>query len=213
MPLSDRGDLLAAKQLAEQAQNLVPESAYGPEDTRPWMVLLEVNKAMNSRGGAVVPAGNFESQQAVATDDNRGGAYPVSQGIYDPARDASRNMAAQALAAHTGRCRRTASRASTPPSPGEKLYQDGLRALENHDRDTAMQLFRDAWKYEKELDPQTRQQLQDKLILLQSNATPPPGAAGTEPSPLGGRRFEAATAPPEAVSRDHQRTGRGAADE
>ncbi len=47
-----------------------------------------------------------------------------------------------------------------------------------------MQMFRDAWKYEKELDPQTRQQLQDKLILLQSNATPPSGAAGTEPTPL-----------------------------
>ncbi len=98
----DRGDLLTAKQSAELAQNLVPESAYAANETRPWMVLLEVNKALNARGG-VVPAGNFESQNALATDENSGGAYPVSQGIYDPATDASRNMAAQASTAHTRR--------------------------------------------------------------------------------------------------------------
>ena len=48
----ERGDLLAAKQLAEQARTLAPESAYGPDDMRPWMVLLEVNKALNHRGNA-----------------------------------------------------------------------------------------------------------------------------------------------------------------
>ncbi len=178
----DRGDLLAAQQMAQQAQMMVPDEAYGPNDTRPWMVLLEINKALNSRGGAVVPAANFESQQAVATGANEGGAYPVSQGIYDPARDASRNMAAQSLQTPTPADSRTGQ--AMPPTPGEKLYQDGMRALENHDRATALQLFRDAWKYESELDPQVRQLLQDKLILLQSNSTPPPGVAGTEPSPL-----------------------------
>ncbi len=42
----DRGDLLAAKQSAERAQNLVPDAAYAADETRPWMVLLEVNKAL-----------------------------------------------------------------------------------------------------------------------------------------------------------------------
>ena len=180
----DRGDLLAAKQMAERAQSLAPESAYGANETRPWMVLLEVNKAMNRRGGAVVPAGNFESQNAVATDDQRGGAYPVSQGIYDPANDASRNMAAQAL--QPTPAQPPVSDPVTPPAatPGDRLYQEGLRALENHDRATALKLFRDAWKYEKELDPQTRQQLQDKLILLQANVAPPANVDGTQPTPL-----------------------------
>ena len=92
----DRGDLLTAKQAAEQAQNLAPESAYAANETRPWMVLLEVNKALQSRGG-VAPAAHYESptQNALATDANSGGAYPVSQGIYDPAKDPSRNVAAQ----------------------------------------------------------------------------------------------------------------------
>ena len=64
------------------------------------------------------------------------------------------------------------------------MYQEGLRALESHDRDAALKLFRDAWKYERELAPETRQQLQDKLILLQTNGTPPAVAADTQPSPL-----------------------------
>lgn len=178
----DRGDLINAKRLAEQAQSLAPESAYSPEETRPWMVLLDINKALNSRG-AVMQAGNFQSQQAIATDQQGGGAYPVTQGYYDPAQDTSRNMAAQALQpTPAGSTPPGQVVPQTPASPGERLFQDGLRALENHDRDTAMQLFRDAWKYEADLDPQTRQQLQDKLILLQSNASPAP--AGGEPSTL-----------------------------
>jgi phage shock protein A len=64
----DRGDLAAAQQMAEQAQDLVPESAYGPNEPRPWMVLLEVNKALNRRNSGVVPASHFDSQHAVATD-------------------------------------------------------------------------------------------------------------------------------------------------
>jgi general secretion pathway protein D len=178
----DRGDLLAAKQSAERAQNLVPDSAYTADETRPWMVLLEVNKALNRRGG-VVQAGNFESQNALATDENSGGAYPVTQGIYDPATDASRNVAAQSLQP-TPAAPAPSDTGAPPTSTGQQLYQEGLRALESHDRDAALKLFRDAWKYERELDPETRQQLQDKLILLQTNGTPPAVAPDTQPSPL-----------------------------
>jgi len=177
----DRGDLLAAKQAAERAQNLLPDSAYGPDETRPWMVLLEVNKALTSRGG-VVPAGNFESQNALATDQHSGGAFPVTQGIYDPATDASRNVAAQSLQPTPATT--LPSDAGLPQtSTGHQLYLDGLRALEGHDRDSALKLFRDAWKYEGELDPETRRQLQDKLILLTNNTAPTP-TAESQPSQL-----------------------------
>ena len=81
-------------------------------------------------------------------------------------------------AADTG-CARVATPASGQVSAGQQLYLDGLRALEAHDRDTALRLFRDAWKYEKELDPATRQQLQDKLILLQPQAPAPAPEAET----------------------------------
>ena len=113
----DRGDLLTAKQSAEQAQNLVPESAYAANETRPWMVLLEVNKALNARGG-VVPAGNFESQNALATDANSGGAYPVSQGIYDPADRRVTQRGRPIAAAHAGRA------AGSRPRPRHKSRRD-----------------------------------------------------------------------------------------
>jgi general secretion pathway protein D len=176
--LLDRGDLLGAKQAAEQAQSLVPDTAYGPDETRPWMVLLEINKELTRRG-MVVPAGNFESQQALATDGS-GGAYPVAQGLYNPDTDASRNVAAQSLQPTP------AGQEGGPPptSPGQQLYQQGRAALEGHDRETALRLFREAWQYERELDPTTRQQLQDKLILLQNGGAPAAATGEGQASPL-----------------------------
>ena len=46
--------------------------------------------------------------------------------------------------------------ANAPLSPGAQLFQKGMQALENQDRETALQLFSDAWKFEKELDLATR---------------------------------------------------------
>lgn len=182
----DRGDLLAAKQAAEQAQNLAPDSAYAANETRPWTILLEINDALRSRGG-VVPAANFESptQNALATDANSGGSFPVSQGLYNPSKDPSRNVAAQFQQPTPAMTPEGAIPGATPPSAGVQLYQDGLRALEGHDQAAALRLFRDAWKYEQELDPQTRQQLQDKLILLQPQVpAPSPEAQDGQPSTL-----------------------------
>ena len=71
----------------------------------------------------------------------------------------------------------------TAVSPGVQLFQDGLRALERRERDAALAAFKEAWKFENELDVVTRQRLQDKLSLLQaSRARPLP--TGPEPSPL-----------------------------
>ncbi len=177
----DQGDLLGAKQLAERAQTMVPDSAYGPDDTRPWEVLLQINKAMNSRmaspaNGTVQTAGHFQASNAVATDSG-GGAYPVTRGVYRPNQDASRNVPAQALAPTPA----DSGSASRAPSPGAQLFADGVRALENRDRATAVKLFRDAWKYERDLDPTTRQQLQDKLSLLQTGGNSSVGPAPTSP--------------------------------
>lgn len=167
----DRNDLLLAKQYAEQAQALVPDSAFEADETRPWMVLLEINKALNARGG-LAQAGHFESQNALAVEPRGGREFPVTQGLYDPTNDRSRNVAAQSLQP-TPAAPAPGDVGMPSESAGRQLYEQGLRALEAHDRDTAIQLFRDAWKYERTLDPTTRQRLQDKLILLQDSSTPP----------------------------------------
>jgi general secretion pathway protein D len=173
----DRGDLQRAQHLAEQAQAMAPDSAYSAQETRPWEVLLEVNRAMNRQHG-VAQASAYEEQNAYATDNRRRDSFPVSQGLYNPDNDPSRTVAAQ-LAQPTPVPQ---SNSGSTASPGERLYADGLRALENRDRNAALQYFRDAWKYQQDLDPQTRQRLQDKLTLLQARpAAPTPGSADASP--------------------------------
>ncbi|MFV1969214.1 MAG: hypothetical protein ACC628_27650, partial [Pirellulaceae bacterium] len=126
----------------------------------PWEVLLEVEAALKSRGGVtpaggVMPAGGVNAALPAA---GRNGRFPVTQGLYTPQRDMTQNVMAQSQLPLTPQ--------ATAPSQGWQLYQDGLRALENQDRDTALGLFRQAWQYQNELDSGTRRQLRDKLQFL-----------------------------------------------
>ncbi len=68
-------------------------------------------------------------------------------------------------------------------SEGMRLFADGRRALKDHDLDRARQLFREAWTYEAELDPETRQALQDNLHGLRERESEF-AAAGDEPELL-----------------------------
>ena len=45
--------------------------------------------------------------------------------------------------------------------------------MKNRDFEAARDLFRQAWQYERDLDPTARQQLQDNLQLLRSNVPAP----------------------------------------
>ncbi len=69
-------------------------------------------------------------------------------------------------------------------SPGETLFQEGELALSRQRRTVARELFREAWKYEEELAPETRQRLQDHLQALAGNETPAPPATLVEPNVL-----------------------------
>ncbi len=73
---------------------------------------------------------------------------------------------------------------SQQKSPGETLFQEGELALSSQRRTVARELFREAWKYEKELSPETRQRLQDHLQSLAGNETPAPAAELVEPNVL-----------------------------
>lgn len=59
-----------------------------------------------------------------------------------------------------------------PPSPnasGDELYRRGVELLGQGQREAAVQSFRQAWQYEREMDPALRNQLKDKLSLLSSS--------------------------------------------
>ena len=172
----DKGDLRTAQQLAEQAQNMnIPDEAFAAEETRPWQLLLDVNRAMYRREG-VVPASGTMPASASGPEPR----YPVAQGLYDPAADKSQNVRASSQAAIGG---------NQPPQGsdlGYKLYDEGLKALEQQDREGALAKFTEAWKFQDQLDPAVRQQLKDKLLFMRAaaDAQPLPASVGPPSSPL-----------------------------
>lgn len=156
----DKGDVNTAQTLTRQAMSLnVPESAFAPNETRPWQLELMVSKAIYQRGG-VQPAGGV----SVAGPNGR---FPVSNGVYQPGADGSRNVAASTSAALMRQSPEAAN-----ANPGMRLYDEGVTALKNQDRDGALRKFTEAWKWQEQLDPEMRQQLKDKLTFLRSSAQP-----------------------------------------
>jgi general secretion pathway protein D len=161
-----KGDLQAASDLAEKAHQMnVPEAAFAQGEMRPWQLLLEIQKQLTRRDGVAQASGAAPASEP---------KYPVVQGLYNPQTDASRNVAAS-----TGGP--VAARAVSATTPGARYYEEGLRALERQDRETALAKFTEAWKYQDQFDPVTRQQLQDKLTFLRTAVvqTGPRGAKGS----------------------------------
>lgn len=163
-----RGDLANAQQFAEQAQAIrVPDSEFRRGETRPWEILLQVQSAIKHRGqgSRVMPAGNFETVRAGGAGNGVGpGPSAVRPGVYNPESDPTRTQHAQAIVQAPG---------TEPPQPesvGTQLVRQGMRSLEAQDRDAALRAFREAWQYQQELDPATRQELKDKLSLLSAAA-------------------------------------------
>lgn len=170
----DRGDLPTAARLAEQAEALnIPDNAFGQNETRPWMMTLEVSRAQVRRQGVVQASG-----AAAATEEPR---YPVAQGVYNPADDKSMVVPA---ANQSSVLNSSAPPVQTEPGPGIRLFQEGLQALQSQDRTTAIAKFSEAWKFQDQLDPETRQQLKDKLTYLRTPSGVQPLPNGEPPTPL-----------------------------
>ena len=167
----DRGDLQNALTLAEQARAMeVPDQLFSPNDPRPEHLLMEIQSAMNRRGVAGGPSSYPVNQSAYHPGNASGPPYPASQSVYRPAEDSSRTTTAQAVMPPLAAGAAPAPMAGSGAS-GVELYQRGLAALEQQRQSEALELFSQAWQYESELDPETRQSLRDKLTLLRV-ATP-----------------------------------------
>ncbi len=158
----DRGNLDVAQRLAEQARSF--NVTWDPAELQPWQVLLEIGNRQRRRGNPVLPAGGPVSDAAVPS------RYAVQPGLYVPEQDASRVEPAAAQQDSPG----ASAAPAVATSQGMRLYQQGLEALEKQQFAAALELFRQAWRYQGELDAQTRQQLRDKLTLLQAVVAPPP---------------------------------------
>lgn len=160
----DRGDAATALRLGQQAKSLnVPESEFGPGEPRVWQFMLDAESAarrtgsMDSQialaGGQREINGNeagFIKQMLFIGDTNQGGVQQV-QALGEPVAD---GLAAPAT------------------SDAFQMYQAGMAALKQGDKETARKNFVEAWKNESQLDLTIRAQLKDKLSLLQPTRLP-----------------------------------------
>ncbi|HEY1786156.1 MAG TPA: hypothetical protein VGG30_11425, partial [Pirellulales bacterium] len=157
-----------ADQLARQAEALrVPNDAFGPQEDRPGLVILEVAK-LRARSQKVVHAGGSGIEV--------GQKYPVGPAVYNEQNDPTRNVQATAVSSPL--------EAVEPILPGNEvpeptatadreaalsLYRSGEQALRDRDVERALQLFRQAYALRDQLDAQTAQRLQDHLQLLSAS--------------------------------------------
>jgi general secretion pathway protein D len=173
----DRGDLGTAQKFAVEAESLgIPETSFSPGEPRVWQLTLDVDSASRRAGsspvthpntipntilqvGGVVSAGDMPNQGGPNQGGpNQGGG--VSQSVYNDATDSTKVQTVQALAPYAG------------GSPGESLYREGLQALSSGNSARARELFSEAWKHEATMDLATRNQLKEKLTLMQPGRLP-----------------------------------------
>ncbi len=133
--------------------------------------------ANNAPTSGAVPSGVIAATGSIRSDDDS-----VQSGVFNPGQDASQVQAA-------------ASQSELRPTPvpdptsssgasGDELYRQGMQALSEGNRDKAIELFKQAWQYQGELDPALRIQIKDKLMGLQSVQVPRTGAEEVAASPI-----------------------------
>lgn len=156
----DRGDLGTAKAFSKQAFALGNQE-YRSGDLRPDMLMLEIERAQAAR-----PVRQASGTQDMGADVG----FPVAQGLYQPAHDTTRTVPASAEGGKTAEA-------------GTRYLREGEDALAAGDKVKARKLFEEAWKYENQLDPESRQRLQDNLQHKTSPVTSAVAQASS-PSPL-----------------------------
>ncbi len=169
----DRNDPATALSLAKQATALqVPEQEFAPGEPRVWQLVLDAESAARRAGidtGSTLPTSGVQQASAIETP---AGSSPVQQ--------AGGAMPGQP--SPFGNIQQVQNLDVAPlggASDGERLYREGLELLSTGNNDKARAKFVEAWKYEAQLDLATRQQLSDKLTLLQPTKLP---AVGNEPT-------------------------------
>ncbi|MGV3485042.1 MAG: hypothetical protein ACO1RT_11550, partial [Planctomycetaceae bacterium] len=158
----DRGDVAAAQRFALEAEALaVPESAFAAGEPRVWQLRLDVDSAAR-RSNLASPAGSVQQASGVVpAGDMASQNSGVVQSIFNAAGDTTKVEPAQAL-----------SSPYQSGGRGESLYREGLDALSSGNSARARELFTEAWKHEATMDISTRNQLKEKLTLMQPARLP-----------------------------------------
>ncbi len=172
------GDFRQAEEMLHHAEAVqVPDSAFAPNEDRPGLVRLEIQKARMRGPTDVVPAsGQFVVPAAGESDPSRRAAPAV----YDQGNDPTRNVLAsgqQPYAASPGQPVSFQPKQAAA-NAGASLFQQGEAAMRAGDHNAAMALYRQAAAHMNELDPTTAQALKDRLMFL----SPPSASRNAAPS-------------------------------
>ncbi|MEZ6077516.1 MAG: tetratricopeptide repeat protein [Pirellulaceae bacterium] len=99
----------------------------------------------------------------------------VTPGVYNPSQDSSslRPASTQIDLAVPAPLSGNAS--------GDELYRRGVELLGQGQREQALEHFRRAWQFEREMDPALRNQLKDKLSLLSNASSSVPNSPSASP--------------------------------
>ena len=177
------GDLQQADDLARWAvQQQVPDSAFGPAEDRPNLLLLDIQRAAMQNGSGVITA---SGQSVIPATGNYDPNRRASHTVYNPDYDYTRNRLAQAQQDTPRPLGGTPGGPTIAPPPvpfqpsgdssrssvGETLFLQGEAALAAHNTPRAMDLFRQAAQFRNQLDPVTDQKLQDRLLMLGASQT------------------------------------------
>ncbi len=180
-----RGEIAQAERFARQADSIgLADEEFAEGEPRPWMLLLEIDRAKRQAGQSVRVDRAVRPAAALQGPDTR-------QFAQQPVPEAP-NLQSPPSAPTPARPRSQPTE-GTAGTPVEQLLRAGEDAVRARDFDTARSRFREAWKYEAQLDPTTRQRLQDNLQMLRVAATAaaPAGDDLTEGERQLARRFSA----------------------
>ena len=150
----DRGDYSAASQFVAQAESLkVPDEAFVGNEPRPWQFRLELARLQRQ--------GN------------------VSLGVFNPVND---NTNVQVANANGGGAVAQFAGNQQAGAEAQRLYNEGIAALQQQDQRGALAKFQEAWKFQSNLDTAFRMELQDKIRLVSAVVVPAaPSVDGNNP--------------------------------
>ncbi len=176
----DRGDVAGAYSLVNQAETLgVPEAEFQAGEPRPWQLSLDVKSAARSKGIALA--------NATETSTNSGVRPAVGTTTGDPDFVQQMLFAADANTNHSGANNvqqvqniEPLGQAPLVQTDGQRLFNAGLDSLTRGNKEEALSQFKEAWKLQDQLGPTQRNQLKDKLTLLQAKRLGAPSEKPTD---------------------------------
>ncbi|MCH1438757.1 MAG: hypothetical protein L7W43_03845, partial [Rubripirellula sp.] len=182
----DRGDIPTAVAVARQAEALnVPEKDFAPGEPRVWQLLLDAESAARRSGVRLTSGAEPLAKQAATSGP---AVNPVQAALAMTEADESSSVAqtpfnVQAQSTGTPPASSNvkpvqaiapiAGQQAQQPNHAQTNLAEGLDALGRGDTAVARAKFREAWKHESDLTLAERNQLKDKLTLLQPKRLTP----------------------------------------